>query len=77
MDDNTAVALEATVNTVVTGLTITTVAYFIIVVWWGGLVDAKTSKELARHETCYEEWSYNEAHQERWLKKDYCGTAEN
>lgn len=53
--------------------TITFIAYFFIVVWWAGLVAAYNAEELAKHETCYEKWTYNEAHQREVLLERYCG----
>lgn len=52
---------------------ISSIAYFIIVVWWAGLVAASNAEELAKHETCYERWDYSEAHQKEFLVKRYCG----
>ena len=64
------------VSPIVAGFTVTAISYFIIVVWWSGWVEASSKEKLARHETCYQRWSYNEAHKERWLIEDYCGGLE-
>jgi hypothetical protein len=72
MNEHSAKTIEAAVISVSIGLTVTAITYFIIVVWWAGIVASSAASTQSRHDTCYQEWSYNEAHQERWLRTNYC-----
>jgi homoserine trans-succinylase len=65
--------VENSVGFIVTGATISAVAYFIIVVWWAGLVDKYRMEEELKHETCYIQWSFNEAHKLNYKRIEYCG----
>jgi hypothetical protein len=73
MDDNQFKAVEATTVSICVAASVILLVYFVTSVWWGGLIDAWHAEEMAKHETCYQEWFYSEAHQETWLRVDYCG----
>jgi hypothetical protein len=72
MNEHSANTIQASIISVSIAATITAMAYFIIVVWWSEIVASSAASTQFRHETCYQEWNYNEAHQERWLRVDYC-----
>ena len=72
MDRDTSKVIETISVATAVSVTTISIAYFVIAVWWSGLVDARHAEELAKHETCYQEWRFNEAHQTRWLMTAYC-----
>ena len=72
MDKGTSDAAQTASVALAISATVIAVAYFVVVHWWTAIVVSNQETRLAKHETCYQEWHYNEAHQERWLAVDYC-----
>ncbi len=46
--------------------------YFVVVIWWSGIVQARHAEEVLKFENCYQRWAFDTAHQRHWLVEDYC-----
>lgn len=73
MNIETRKAIESVATCTAIGGTISFVGYFVLAVWWAGIVDSRVQRELAKHETCYQEYRYNEDDEAHWLHINYCG----
>ena len=71
MDLNTSTAIQHTSW----ALAFLGMVFCITFFWFGTLIRSYNGEELAKHESCYIEYEYNEAHQVNVPVKEYCGNS--
>lgn len=77
MDDNTTRVANDLIAALSIVLPIIVAILVVPSLIWGNARQHRTEQhleEMQRFESCYQEWEFNEAHQMRWLRIDYCGT---
>ena len=67
------VGLENAIGNVAICACIALVTYFVIVVWFAGIVESDRAVELQKAESCYTEYQWSEISKVNVVKVSYCG----